>query len=67
MTSDEIYAVYKYWDKPTPDCASRVLASPNTSTEVATMRLVAEVAYQLAILNEQIAGVIQTWKASGER
>ena len=58
MTSTEIEAVYKDWDTPTEGCASRVLMSPNTTTEVATLRATLEVAYQLAILNEQIGEVI---------
>jgi len=60
MTSDDIFAVYAGWDTPTPECASRVLMSPNTSTEVATMRATLEVAYQLALLNEQIGGVLNS-------
>lgn len=52
MTSAEIEAVYKDWDTPTEGCASRVLMSPNTTTEVATLRATLEVAYQLALINE---------------
>jgi len=53
MTSDEIFAVYKNWDTPTPECESRVLKmSPNTTTDVAILRATLEVAYQLAMLNE---------------
>lgn len=52
MTSDEIFAVYKDWDTPTPECPSRVLMGQNTTTEVATMRATLEVAYQLSLLNE---------------
>ena len=60
MTSDDIFAVYAGWDTPTPECASRVLMGPNTSTEVATLRATLEVAYQLALLNEQIGGVLNS-------
>jgi len=60
MTSDDIFAVYAGWDTPTPECPSRVLMSPNTSTEVATLRATLEVAYQLALLNEQIGGVLNS-------
>jgi hypothetical protein len=63
MTSDEIYATFGNWDTPTPECASRVLMSPNTSTEVATMRATLEVAYQLALLNEQIGRVLNSRSA----
>jgi hypothetical protein len=52
MTSTEIEAVYKDWDTPTEGCASRVLMGMNTPTEVATLRATLEVAYQLALLNE---------------
>jgi hypothetical protein len=60
MTSDGIYAVFKDWDTPTPECESRVLMGQNTPTEVATMRATLEVAYQLALLNEQIGNVLNS-------
>lgn len=60
MTSDEIYAVFKDWDAPIEGCASRVLMSPNTTTDVAAYRASLEVAYQLALLNEQIGGVLNS-------
>jgi hypothetical protein len=60
MTSDEIFAVYKDWDTPTSECASRVLMSPNTAIETSIFRATMEVAYQLAILNEQIGGVLNS-------
>jgi hypothetical protein len=36
---------------------------PNMPTEVANLRMTTEVAYQLAILNEQIGGVLNTRNA----
>jgi hypothetical protein len=60
MTSDEIFAVYKDWDTPTPECASRVLMGANSSPEASNFRINLEIAYQLALLNEQIGGVLNS-------
>jgi len=60
MTSDQIFAVFKDWDTPTPECASRVLTSPSSSPEASNFRLNLEIAYQLALLNEQIGCVLNT-------
>lgn len=57
MTSDQIYKAAGNigWNlsEDLPD-------NPNETTEVANLRMSYEVAYQLAILNEQIGGVLNS-------
>ena len=59
MTSDQIESTFKDWDR-TEDGNSRVLNSPSSSIETSQLRATLEVAYQLALLNEQIGGVLNS-------
>ena len=59
MTSDQIESTFRDWDR-TEDGNSRVLNSPSSSIEISQLRATLEVAYQLALLNEQIGGVLNS-------
>lgn len=58
MTSTEIEVVMKDADAAWHGPNGEPMMNPNMPTEVATYRANLEVAYQLAILNEQIGGVL---------
>jgi hypothetical protein len=57
MTSDQIFkgATQDGWNLNEDQ-----RFNPNTPTEVAQLRMTTEVAYQLALLNEQIGGVLNS-------
>jgi hypothetical protein len=63
MTSTELEAVIKDYDARWHGPNGEPLMYPNTPTDVAAYRASLEVAWQLAILNEQIGGVLNTREA----
>jgi hypothetical protein len=60
MTSAEIEKVIECADKAWPGPNGAPLMNPNEPTEVSHYRATLEVAWQLAILNEQIGNVLNT-------
>lgn len=60
MTSTELEAVIRDVDKATQGPYALPMMNPNTQTDTASFRASLEVAYQLALLNEQICGVLNS-------
>jgi hypothetical protein len=60
MTSTEIEVVTKDVDAAWHGPNGEPILNPNMPTDVAAYRATLEVAWQLAILNEQIGGVLNT-------
>ena len=59
MTSTQLEKVITDADQAWHGPGNEPLMNPNMPTDVAAYRVSLEVAYQLAILNEQICGVLQ--------
>ena len=63
MTSTELEVVIKDCDAAWHGPNGEPMMNPKEPTKVATYRATLEVAWQLAILNEQIGGVLNTRNA----
>ncbi len=60
MTSTDLEVVIKEHDQGWQGPHAQPLLNPNVPTDVANLRASLEVAYQLALLNEQIGGVLNS-------